>query len=1308
MSRNDSTTTDSIWSRDGDKTANTSFATTVDASQPEKEALSQPESAYPALPEIEHPAQPDKVQQEFPSSGNYSLDTDISWPSQLELAKETANEQTEETVNEPTVEKINEPTDETINEPTNEARFVRGDPLEKLIEKSTYASMPSSVDIISSAKPQEHHQSKALPRGGLFVPEIGAKLMKMEFKYRWEFLRVALEAGIQPDILLPRDHNEEWNEYSCLWDYFRHHDALGDSFGKMARSSEKAWNNAGVIVEGSTVKAFENITLKVKLSFTDKNHGPIFKLRLQPLQLEETSCRFQRAFGGDRFLYLETPKFQGDRLPEHLKGQLEAIEERFPEWLGAKGKRFLGRKWETIHVEPIGDKKKSKGRAQDEGRGYRVILFATSGNDIDSTKETGKIRSGTRRTMSVYDLVNWFMPLDKNANQRYLKAFARISLGLTTTLPALEFKPSQVRFVGDIKANNEHEAREFNDTTISWPVDEQTSRVMNDGCSRISVGAARLLWKNTNKDGPIPSTFQGRIGGAKGMWMLSASPDTTEAFHCKTWIEVSDSQVKFEPHEDDTDSDYDPLRFTFDLHSTTGTAEPSSVYLSFFPILHDRGVPVEALRRTFEDHFNKERYSLLEATKNPVHLRKWVNKQNSLAEERAREDVLSWQGGLPLQLQEKVILLLESGFDTSCEYLANVTQRLVARSLRLLRQNVRVPLPRCTYIKGVADPSGILAPGEIHVHFTKSFIDEASGECLSFLDNRQVIVARNPALRRSDIQKVRACFKLELSHLKDVVVFPTRGSFPLAGKLQGGDYDGDTFWVCWEPDLVAPFKNAPPPLDDPVPERYGIKVDRRTLEEMKRPRSIGRFMRESFRFHCKPSLLGLATKVHERVYYTDNNLVSDKAEVLADLHDLLVDHSKNGYEFNGADFDAFRAKFGIPKDLPCPAYEQAREQDRDEKKLNKAKKKRSGKKQPTGGATSPGFKKDSILDRLYFETIEPHTHETLRRLEDCFQAWRADPALDVDVDVDPALEQRFLDEQREAAKNDDAVMAEELALLVAEMKQLGDAWNVEVNRHKNKFGAAGLMAADVVDAKADHGGINGNGNGNGNKKNNNIAINEDLNDPDQYNKAVDVCHPRFRAYRPQLASQHPVIRRWQRFHDAKTERDAQVIAKNNITTTAVVPSVPSEWELLRASALYHVCGAKWRYKRRRGLPVSSAFAFHMAGWELCWQKACSVGAGAGGARLVVLDMWANLKPRRVKLPPAAAAAARKATAGWATERGASRKGRDGERRFGGDGVVDCGGGGGGDGGGGGGGDGDETEYASAAEEIGGVWEDDDE
>lgn len=35
-------------------------------------------------------------------------------------------------------------------------------------------------------------------------------------------------------------------------------------------------------------------------------------------------------------------------------------------------------------------------------------------------------------------------------------------------------------------------------------------------------------------------------------------------------------------------------------------------------------------------------------------------------------------------------------------------------------------------------------------------------------------------------------YKSELGHLSDVVIFPSKGSYPLAAKLQGGDYDGDT------------------------------------------------------------------------------------------------------------------------------------------------------------------------------------------------------------------------------------------------------------------------------------------------------------------------------------------------------------------------------------------------------------------------------------------------------------------------------------------------------------------------------------
>jgi len=61
---------------------------------------------------------------------------------------------------------------------------------------------------------------------------------------------------------------------------------------------------------------------------------------------------------------------------------------------------------------------------------------------------------------------------------------------------------------------------------------------------------------------------------------------------------------------------------------------------------------------------------------------------------------------------------------------------------------------RSTNVLGVADLSGILRPNEIHLSFSKPFLDELKGASYQFLHNEEVLVGRHPALRPSDIQKV--------------------------------------------------------------------------------------------------------------------------------------------------------------------------------------------------------------------------------------------------------------------------------------------------------------------------------------------------------------------------------------------------------------------------------------------------------------------------------------------------------------------------------------------------------------------------
>ena len=42
------------------------------------------------------------------------------------------------------------------------------------------------------------------------------------------------------------------------------------------------------------------------------------------------------------------------------------------------------------------------------------------------------------------------------------------------------------------------------------------------------------------------------------------------------------------------------------------------------------------------------------------------------------------------------------------------------------------------------------------------------------------------------------------------IVFSAKGDRPDMEKLAGADLDGDTYWVCWQEDLLANFRPSKP------------------------------------------------------------------------------------------------------------------------------------------------------------------------------------------------------------------------------------------------------------------------------------------------------------------------------------------------------------------------------------------------------------------------------------------------------------------------------------------------------------------
>ena len=277
------------------------------------------------------------------------------------------------------------------------------------------------------------------------------------------------------------------------------------------------------------------------------------------------------------------------------------------------------------------------------------------------------------------------------------------------------------------------------------------------------------------------------------------------------------------------------------------------------------------------------------------------------------------------------------------------------------------------------------------------------------------------ACRRSDIQKLRAIAHPKLAHLTDVIVFPVRGEYPLAGKLQGGDYDGDTFWICWDNILVEPFRNAPAPLNPPNHADSGIEKDDKALKQVMDTRdlsSIDGFLKEAFDFRLTSSLLGMATNLHEKVAYNQNKITSHEIDALCDLHDLLVDAPKQAYKFDEKKFHWLVGHKLKLKDQHEPAYKQAM-------------KSRNNREIGTNDKMTPGdynYNPDNILDYLYFDVIRKHNFVTRQLVSD---------ALPKEQEDDPILQQPYV--QLKGVKN--KALEIELQTLLSGFGGIVKNWN---------------------------------------------------------------------------------------------------------------------------------------------------------------------------------------------------------------------------------------------------------------------------
>ncbi|KAM7212712.1 RNA dependent RNA polymerase domain containing protein [Rhypophila decipiens] len=300
----------------------------------------------------------------------------------------------------------------------------------------------------------------------------------------------------------------------------------------------------------------------------------------------------------------------------------------------------------------------------------------------------------------------------------------------------------------------------FSETRAAMDIRPELSDYnFTDGCGlvspRLAQDIARRMRIIHQNTRYTPSIFQIRYRGYKGVLMVD------RAMKGKTWIKFRKSPYRFGHLNDEV-----------------------------ILLLHSLGISSDTLLRKQEEYFS----FLNAAVNDPRTAFQFLTYFNEhvLAERPIMEFLDEVKPQVPkLVNQEYSKLVKDDG-----------------------KRKTRIMIKKSRLVFGICDAWGVLGEGECAVKIT-SEIDGVPRA----LKGTEVLVTRNPCWHPGDLQKLKVVEKDELAHLVDCIVFPTRGRRPPADMMSGGDLDGDTFFVCWDSDLIPSTVSQPadyPGAKEPV------------------------------------------------------------------------------------------------------------------------------------------------------------------------------------------------------------------------------------------------------------------------------------------------------------------------------------------------------------------------------------------------------------------------------------------------------------------------------------------------------------
>ncbi len=382
----------------------------------------------------------------------------------------------------------------------------------------------------------------------------------------------------------------------------------------------------------------------------------------------------------------------------------------------------------------------------------------------------------------------------------------------------------------------------------------------SDGVGKISPLAAQLVHATLKLPGDVPSCFQFRLGGCKGILSIDPSLRNID-------IKVRASQFKFD----------------------SSSQELEIIRCSEFwqPYLNRQLILVLSALGVSDKIFMDMQHETIKALELAM-------KHDNAALKALRDNVD------PNRMTLAMCDYIESGFRRVSEpFVMSLLRLWKAWSLKYLKEKAKIPVGTGlgAFVLGTLDETRILRghfdslippPGASREDTVESLpeiflqiTDPQTGK-LKIVEGI-CILARNPSLHLGDIRVVKAINAPALHHLRDCVVLPQTGDRDLASMCSGGDLDGDDYIVAWDEKLIPRLLNADPfHYNAPPPKTAVGEITTRHLIDF-------------FCDYLQNDYLGRIAHAHlGAADFLDAGIESEECLRLLHLHSMAVDYPKTG------------------------------------------------------------------------------------------------------------------------------------------------------------------------------------------------------------------------------------------------------------------------------------------------------------------------------------------------------------------------------------------------------------------------------